>query len=354
MLLNISIILIIISILLIIISVYCIKNTHKINKEIDATNKLKQQQYEDLENNISLKQREVENIKNILYNIDKEKNDKEYYYAQQIKSLDNSINDKQKQLDNIQNNVTKSLETKKAILQSAFENYCEVLIKSYDAKEAEYNASIELLKESYSDLQMKMIKEAEQEKERISNELLEEQKILDKVRETRNAAIQAQLREQEIKDKLSFYCLTIKKSELDDIKVLERVKEQLHAPRILSMLVWQTYFQKPMTTLCNNVIGLGIKSGIYKITNQKTNICYIGQATDLATRWKQHAKCGLGIDTPQGNKLYKAMQEDGLWNFSFEVLEECPPALLNEKEKYYIELYQSKEFGYNSVAGNSK
>ena len=48
------------------------------------------------------------------------------------------------------------------------------------------------------------------------------------------------------------------------------------------------------------------------------------------------------------------MQEDGLWNFSFEVLEECPPALLNEKEKYYIELYQSKEFGYNSVAGNSK
>ena len=29
-------------------------------------------------------------------------------------------------------------------------------------------------------------------------------------------------------------------------------------------------------------------------------------------RWKQHAKCGLGIDTPAANKLYKAMQEDGI------------------------------------------
>ena len=43
---------------------------------------------------------------------------------------------------------------------------------------------------------------------------------------------------------------------------------------------------------------------------------------------------------------------DGLWNFSFEVLEECPKEDLNEKERYYIQLYQSKEYGYNSTAGN--
>jgi group I intron endonuclease len=106
--------------------------------------------------------------------------------------------------------------------------------------------------------------------------------------------------------------------------------------------------------LCNNIIGTSVKSGIYKITNQKNNICYIGQAVDLATRWKQHAKCGLGIDTPQSNKLYKAMKEDGLWNFSFEVLEFCTSAELNEKEKYYIELYQSKDYGYNSNQGVGK
>lgn len=65
-------------------------------------------------------------------------------------------------------------------------------------------------------------------------------------------------------------------------------------------------------------------------------------------RWKDHAKCGLGIDTPAANKLYKAMQEDGIWNFSWELLEECSENKLNEKERFYIELYDSYNFGYNS------
>ena len=120
------------------------------------------------------------------------------------------------------------------------------------------------------------------------------------------------------------------------------------------MLIWSTFYQKPMNQVCANVLGGAtiIKCGIYKITNQQTNLCYIGQAKDIATRWKTHAKAGLGIDTPVGNKLYKAMQEDGLENFSFELLEECVAADLNEKEKFYINLYQSNEFGYNSINGH--
>ena len=42
------------------------------------------------------------------------------------------------------------------------------------------------------------------------------------------------------------------------------------------------------------------------------------------------------------------MQENGLENFSFELLEECLPEELNEKEKFYINLYQTNDFGYNS------
>jgi group I intron endonuclease len=106
-----------------------------------------------------------------------------------------------------------------------------------------------------------------------------------------------------------------------------------------------------MTTLCNNILGTKVVCGIYKITNLNTNLCYIGQAVDMATRWKTHCKCGLGIDTPQANKLYKAMQEDGVWNFSWELLEECPQSQLNEKEAEYIEIYQSKDYGYNTQAG---
>ena len=46
------------------------------------------------------------------------------------------------------------------------------------------------------------------------------------------------------------------------------------------------------------------------------------------------------------------MQEYGIWNFSWEVLEECPREQLDEKEKYYIDLYDAKNFGYNSTKGN--
>lgn len=62
----------------------------------------------------------------------------------------------------------------------------------------------------------------------------------------------------------------------------------------------------------------------------------------------------MGIDTPAANKLYKAMQADGIWNFSWELLEACPQSELNEKEKFYINLYQSYNFGYNSNSGIGK
>ena len=58
----------------------------------------------------------------------------------------------------------------------------------------------------------------------------------------------------------------VKVDDLADIKVLERMKSQLNKPRILSMLIWSTYWQKPMTALCNNVLGTSIVTGIYKIS----------------------------------------------------------------------------------------
>ena len=196
---------------------------------------------------------------------------------------------------------------------------------------------------AYSNLQSRYLKELDECKS-----------DLDKIQATRAAAIQAIAREKEIEEQLAFYCLKINDLDLKDIAVLESIKSKLNNPRILSMLIWQTYWRKPMTDLCNNIIGASAKTGIYKITNQKTKECYIGQAANIADRFKEHAKCGLGIDTPAGNKLYKSMQDYGIWNFSWEVLEECPRDQLDEKERYYIQLYQSCDFGLNSNKGIGK
>lgn len=274
----------------------------------------------------------IEKEKELLIDEIKEKNN-------EIKTLDSDLSLLQSKI-----NLSQAwLDDQKINLNESFSSYVEILEHSYQEKEKEHDDAVDAMKWAYIKEQENLMAETDNIK-----------KDLDTLRNTRAAAQEALLKEKQIKEQLDFYCLHISPEEQDDILTLERVKTKLHQPRILCMLIWSTYFQKQMTSLCNNIIGINKISGIYKITNQKTNECYIGQAVDIATRWKNHAKYGLGIDTPQNNKLYKAIQEDGLWNFSWELLEKCPKEQLDEKEQFYINLYQSKEYGYNSIAAPKK
>ncbi len=259
---------------------------------------------------------------------------------------------KTKELEGIEHNI----EVKKMALKAAedltrnmnaaaheaFTQYHDSLDQEYKNVEHEHDKAIDILQKNYDNLQDSLIQKIENTR-----------KDLDKISATRAAALEAQLKEQETKNKQSFYCPQVSEVDLKDVKILRDIEYKLNNPRILRMLIWSTFYQKPMNQVCANVLGAATaeKCGIYKITNQKTDLVYIGQAVDIATRWKNHAKAGLGIDTPANNKLYKAMMEDGLECFSFEVLEECSRDQLNEKEKFYIKLYQSDQFGYNSNSG---
>ena len=186
---------------------------------------------------------------------------------------------------------------------------------------------------------------ANQQKQQLQNQL-------DKIKASLNAGVEARLREQQKKDKLNFYKLSLTNNDLADVKMLENLKSSFHNPIVLSKLIWTQYFQKQMTELCDRMLSKKTICGIYKITNLLTEQCYIGQSVNIADRWKQHCKCGLGIDASSTNKLYNAMQKDGVWNFTFELLQECPKELLNQKEKLWIQMYQSNTFGYNTTKGN--
>ena len=321
----IAIILFIISILILVYSYNISKKTHTYNNEIDQKNKELAYEYEALKERVNIA------------------NQTRARAEATLAEKENLIKDKENQFDILVKNFDNALKMKEQLSKQAFENYCEILNKSYLEKDAEYESLVQRLEDAYAN---------QQEVLRLQFESAEAE--LKTMRQTRDAIIAARIKEQEIKEKRSFYCLTIKDTELEDIKLLEKIKVQLNNPRILSMLIWSTYFQKPMTALCNNVLGTDIVCGIYKITNQNNDMCYIGQSVDVSTRWKNHAKCGLGIDTPAGNKLYKAMQEEGIWNFSWELLEKCPREELNKKENYYIELYKAYEYGYNSNIGVKK
>ena len=76
-------------------------------------------------------------------------------------------------------------------------------------------------------------------------------------------------------------------------------------------------------------------------------MCYVGQAVDISSRWKQHIKRGLGAETPTRNKLYPAMAQYGVENFSFELLEECSRESLDAQEDYWQNFFHAKDFGYS-------
>lgn len=90
--------------------------------------------------------------------------------------------------------------------------------------------------------------------------------------------------------------------------------------------------------------------GIYKITNKINNHSYIGLSTHIEDRWEYHRN-PYNWNREKSKILYKAIQKYGIDNFTFEILEECNIEELSNKEKYYIEKYNTFNNGYNMTTG---
>ena len=88
---------------------------------------------------------------------------------------------------------------------------------------------------------------------------------------------------------------------------------------------------------------------IYSIQNKLTGKRYIGKTVnDLNSRIRTHRyKLRQGIK----NKLYDAMRSYGESNFVWEIIETITCENINERERYYIKLYDSINNGYNITEG---
>lgn len=90
---------------------------------------------------------------------------------------------------------------------------------------------------------------------------------------------------------------------------------------------------------------------IYKITNLINSKVYIGQTRQsLKDRWYKH--CQKQYDKYHFNMPIKqAIFKYGKDNFKIELIEECSIELLNEREIYWIQYYDSYNKGYNCTKG---
>jgi group I intron endonuclease len=84
--------------------------------------------------------------------------------------------------------------------------------------------------------------------------------------------------------------------------------------------------------------------GIYKITNLKTGECYIGRSIHVEERWKEHFCKGYGAI--HSKRFQDAIDQYGKDGFSFRLIEECDPEVLDERERFWI---NSLKPAYNTV-----
>ena len=240
------------------------------------------------------------------------------YKKKRIEDIDNTTEEyKQKELIKIK----QALEQNKLNANSDFNNY----VDGYIAKRGLMEAELETIKK---ELEVERSKRAA-----INEEILRQKK----------------LREQE-----DFYKIQLPEIEKSDIEILRATAPRLRHPEAINKIIWSNYYQKPLAELRKRLLPNGDYSGIYKLTRLKTGEIYIGQTTSIDKRFQDHVKSSLGVGTLASSQLHRTMAIDGPENFTFEVLEKVEKDKLKERESYYIDFYDSKNYGLNTVRGKNE
>ena len=168
----------------------------------------------------------------------------------------------------------------------------------------------------------------------------------------KQAAInEAILRQRSIDEQQDFYRVCLATETANDVEILNMARRNLKKPEIIDKIIYDNYIAKPVLEMVKRVLQNSTCSGIYKITCIKTGEIYIGKSTDIKNRWQQHCKTVFNCGTIASSLLHTKMKQHGIENFTFELVEQVPKDQLSEREKFYINFYQTKEVGLNERNG---
>ena len=214
----------------------------------------------------------------------------------------------------------------------------------------------EVYKEQTAQLQSQYLedqKKIELQKNAILRDIEREKKKLADLEAKQLAYIQAKQREEAISANMDYYRLALDQLDINDIELLRELQPRFVKKETIDKIIWDAYYKPAFDILSAHLFqNAGTKvCGIYKLTDQITGQSYVGQSVDARERFRSHIKTALTYGKAS-NKLYQAMQKDGLYNFTFEILEEVPRSDLNDREAYWIGFYKTKEFGLNGTKGN--
>ena len=202
------------------------------------------------------------------------------------------------------------------------------LICKLDEEERHAKSKINKEMDDYRAFREKMNNEFEEQtmaqQKLLKDELdliIEEIKDYEKKREVINKQI---LMERELKEKSDFYRIVLSEFDQQDMKIISQFGEQLHNKEVLNRAIFDAFVKKPMNEMIKRVLEGKSPSGIYMITNLLTNEIYIGRAVSIDKRWQEHCKSCFNIGTIAHSTLHTRMAKEGIWNFSYQLLEKVP------------------------------
>lgn len=249
----------------------------------------------------------------------------------EAKALLEQVQERQKHLDDLNQALENLKENNEKLADAAYKEYSEEL-------EQEYN-------ELFSDLFL--------HSRELEEQIKQEQESLNALKEKQLAYLREQQRKEELITKKDFYRVVLNSAEIDDIKYLREMQNHISRKEVIDKIIWSGYYKPAYDILISHLLGKRDKvSGIYKITCLENEKAYIGQSSDIKTRFSDHLKSALSSSATT-NKLYQEMRKYQPYNFTFEILEEVPRNKLDERERYWIDFYSTKEFGLNITKGNS-
>ena len=239
-------------------------------------------------------------------------------------------------------------ESELLILEEKKKNLEEVISMYYENEQQRVNEKVKYYTES-AVAEMTAILEKEQ---RERNEtLLEIQQELEKHQAMRAAVNEDIMRERKLQEQSKFYTINLSEQEIADLLLIKELAPRFNNRELLNKIIYESYIKRPLQEMTKRVLEGRSPSGIYKITRKSTGEIYIGRATAVDKRWTEHVKMAFSIGSIAHSTLHTLMEKEGVWNFTFELLEEVPKDQLNEREKYYIDFYDSKKYGLNQKNG---
>lgn len=93
------------------------------------------------------------------------------------------------------------------------------------------------------------------------------------------------------------------------------------------------------------------KSGVYLWTNKINGKKYVGSSKDISNRLRMYFNISYLQSFEDIMIIYRALLAHGFENFTLEILEYCEPAVLIEREQYWIDLLKP-EYNILKIAGS--